>query len=77
MDKKSIAYDLYQEAVISVLAVCYSVLRKKILKMTPPSVQKFDLEDTGKIGCIRDDQRVSHQTEDLTRTHKHLRKWRV
>ena len=25
---------------------------KKILKMTPPSVQKFDLEDTGKLVAI-------------------------
>ena len=47
MDKKSIVNDLYQVAVISVLAVGYSMLGKKILKMTPPSVQKFDLEDTG------------------------------
>ena len=47
MDKNSIVNDLYQAAVISVLAVCYSMLGKKILKMTPPGVQKFDLEDTG------------------------------
>ena len=52
MDKKSIANDLYQAAVISVLAVGYSVLGKKILKMTPPSIQKFDLEDTGKLVVI-------------------------
>ena len=44
--------DLYQAAVISVLAVGYSMLGKKILKMTPPSVQKFDLEDTGKLVAI-------------------------
>ena len=43
MDKKSIVNDLYQAAVISV---------KKILKMTPPSIQKFDLEDTGKLVAI-------------------------
>ena len=40
MDKKSIVNDLYQAAVISVLAVGYS------------SVQKFDLEDTGKLVAI-------------------------
>ena len=45
MDKKSIVNDLYQAAVISVLAVGYSMLGKEILKMTPPSIQKFDLED--------------------------------
>ena len=38
MDKKSIVNDLYQAAVISVLAVGYSMLGKKIFKMTPPSV---------------------------------------
>ena len=31
------------------LAVGYSMLGKKILKVSPPSVQQFDLEDTGKL----------------------------
>ena len=48
MDKR----DLYQAAVIPVLAAGYSKLGKKILKMTPSSVQKFDLEDTGKLVAI-------------------------
>ena len=52
MDKKSIVNDLYQAAVISVLAVGYLMLGKKILKMTPPSVQMFDLEDTEKLVAI-------------------------
>ena len=52
MDKKSIVNDLYQAAVISAFAVSYSMLGKKILKMTPPSIQKFDLEDTGKLVAI-------------------------
>ena len=47
MDKKCIVNDLYQAAVISVFAVGYSMLGKKILSVTPPSIQKFDLEDTG------------------------------
>ena len=47
-----IVKDLYQVAVISVLAVGYSMLGKKILHMTPPSSQKFDLEDTGKLVAI-------------------------
>ena len=59
MDKKSIVNDLYQAAVISVLAVGYSMLSKKILKVSPPSIQCFDLEDTGNTGrycsCIGDD----------------------
>ena len=75
MDKKSTVKDLYQKAVISVLAAGYSMLGKKILHMALPSSQKFDLEDAGKL--IRDDQRVSHQTEDLTRSHQCMRKWRL
>ena len=52
MDKKSIVNDLYQAAVISVLAVGYSIIGKKILRMSPSSVQHFDLEDTGKLVAI-------------------------
>ena len=52
MDKKSIVNDLYQVAVISVVAVGYSMLGKKILKMAPSSIQTFDLEDTGKLVAI-------------------------
>ena len=52
MDKKSIVNDLYQAAVISVLAVGYSMLGKKILRMSPPNIQKLDLEDTGKLVAI-------------------------
>ena len=40
MDKKSIVNDLYQATVISVLAVGYSMLGKKILKMTPTKRSK-------------------------------------
>ena len=42
MDKTSIVNDLYQAAIMSV----FTVDGKKILKITPPSIQKFDLEDT-------------------------------
>ena len=52
MDKKSIVNDLHQAAVISVLTVGCSMLGKKILHMSPPSVQNFDLEDTGKLVAI-------------------------
>ena len=48
MDKESIDNNFYKAAVISVLAFGYSVLGKKVLKVAPPSIQKFDLEDTGK-----------------------------
>ena len=52
MDKKSIVNDLYQVAVISVLAVGYSMLGKKILYIALSSVHHFDLEDTGKLVAI-------------------------
>ena len=52
MDKKSTVNDLYQVAVISVLAVGYSTLGKKVLKVSPPSNQEFDLEDTGKLVAV-------------------------
>ena len=52
MDKKSIVNDLYQAAVISVLAVGYSMLGKKILRIAPPSIQCFNLEDKGKLVAI-------------------------
>ena len=34
------------------LAVGYSMLGKQILKVSPPSIQKFDLEDMGKLVAI-------------------------
>ena len=52
MDKKSIVNDLYQAAVISVLTVGYLMLGKKVLKIAPPSIQRFDLEDTEKLVTI-------------------------
>ena len=52
MDKKSIVNDLYQATVIAVFAVSYSMLGKEILKMAPPNIQEFDLEDTGKLVAI-------------------------
>ena len=52
MDKKSIVNDLYQVAVISVFAVGYSMLGRKILRVAPLSIQKFDLEDMGKLVAI-------------------------
>ena len=46
MDKKSTVNDLYQVAVIRIFIVGYALLGKKILRIFPPSIQKFDLEDT-------------------------------
>ena len=52
MDRKSVINGFYHASLISVFAVGYSMLGKKILKMAPPSIQKFDLEDTGKLVAI-------------------------
>ena len=52
MDKKSIVNDLYQATVISAFAAGYLMLGKKIFKMIPPNIQKFDLEDMGKLVAI-------------------------
>ena len=52
MGKKSIINDLYQTVVISIFAVGYSMLGKKILRMTPPTIKKFDLEDMRKLPAI-------------------------
>ena len=62
MDKESIVNDLYQVAVISVLAVGYSMLGKKILRIAPPSIQRFNLEDTGKLV-------VTVAASEMTREH--------
>ena len=81
MDKKSIVNDLYQAAVISVLAVSYSMLGKKIQQIAPPSIQKFDLEDTGKLITII---AASEMTREYLIEQKSLpdhinvqKKWRV
>ena len=52
MDKKTIVNDLYHASLISVFVIGYSMLGKKILHMAPLSIQKFDLEDTGKLVAI-------------------------
>ena len=68
-------------SLISVLAVGYSMLGKKILHMLPPSIQKFDLEDTGKLVVIIAASEITREylikQKICTRSHKCIRKWRV
>ena len=52
MDKKSIINVLYQATVLSAFTVGYSMLGKKIFKMTPLSIQRFVLEGMGKLVAI-------------------------
>lgn len=61
MDKKSIVNDLYHASLLSVFAIGYSMLGKKMLKITPPSIQKFDLEDTGKLVVIVTASEITRQ----------------
>ena len=46
---KDIKESVYHGAVISALAVGYTVLGKTLIKMSPPSLGKFDLEDGVKL----------------------------
>ena len=66
MDKKSIVNDLYH-AFIAVFAVGYSILGKKMLNMAPPSIQKFDLEDTGKLVAIVAASEMTRESISLNR----------
>lgn len=52
MDKSSIVNDIYHASVLSALSAGYSMIGKKLFKLSPPSIQKFDLEDMGKLVAI-------------------------
>ena len=49
---KDIKESAYHRAVISVLAVGYTMLGKTLIKMSPPSLSKFDIEDGVKLVAI-------------------------
>ena len=67
MDKKRIVNDLYHASLVSVFAVGYSMLGKKILCMAPPSIQKFDLEDTEKLVAIVAASEMTRESISLNR----------
>ena len=46
---KDIEESIYHRAVISALAVGYTMLGKTLIKMSPPSLSKFDIEDGVKL----------------------------
>ena len=52
MDKSSIVNDIYHASILSALSAGYSMIGKKLFKLSPPSIQKFDLEDMGKLIAI-------------------------
>ena len=49
---KDLKESLYHGAVISVLAIGYTMLGKTLIKMSPPSLRKFDVEDGVKLVAI-------------------------
>ena len=49
---KDLKESVYHGAVISVLAVGYTMLGKTLIKMSPPSLGKFDVEDGVKLVAI-------------------------
>ena len=49
---KDIKESVYHGAVVSALAVGYTMLAKTFVKMSPPSLAKFDVEDGVKLVAI-------------------------
>ena len=49
---KDIKESVYHGAVISALTVGYTMVGKTLIKMSPPSLSKFDIEDGGKLVAI-------------------------
>ena len=46
---KDLRESVYHSAVVSALAVGYTMLGKTLIKMSPPSLGKFDVEDGVKL----------------------------
>ena len=46
---KDIKESIYHGAVVCVLAVGYTMLGKMLIKVNPPSLSKFDIEDSVKL----------------------------
>ena len=49
---KDIKEGVYHGAIISGLAIGYTMIRKTLIKMSPPSLSKFDIEDSVKLVAI-------------------------
>ena len=43
---------VYHGAVVSVLTIGYTMFGKTLIKMSPPSLSKFDVEDDAKLVAI-------------------------
>ena len=49
---EDIKESVYHGAVVSVLVVGYTMLGRTLIKMSPPSLSKFDIEDGVKLVAI-------------------------
>ena len=49
---KDLKKSVYHEAVVSIPAIGYTMLGKTLIKMSPPSLSKFDVEDGVKLVAI-------------------------
>ena len=49
---KDLKESVYHGAVVSILAVGYTMLGKTLIKVSPPSLSKFDIEDGAKLIAI-------------------------
>ena len=49
---KGLKESVYHGAVVSALAIGYTMLGKTLIKMSPPSLGKFDVEDGVKLVSI-------------------------
>ena len=49
---KDIKESVYHRSVVSVLAIGYTMLGKMLIKMSPPSLRKFDIEDGVKLVAV-------------------------
>ena len=49
---KDLKESVYHSAVVSALVVGYTMLGKTLIKMSPPSLGKFDVEDGVKLVAI-------------------------
>ena len=64
---KDLKESVYHGAVVSALAVGYTMLGKTLIKMSPPSLSKFDIEDgfiiSGNCSTIRFYEGLSNQAK--------------
>ena len=49
---KDLKESIYRGAVVSILAIGYTMLGKTLVKMSPPSLGKFNIEDGVKLVAI-------------------------